>query len=119
LDRLLEAWETRAPLHWEANDPGPVADAACFLLCDLAPAITGASLHVDGGYHAMAGALRGPATAPSRSDRERHDRRNPSSRARARLLLLRRLRQLRQRRRARDRCDPGRRAASAAPTDRR
>ncbi len=65
-DRLLEAWETRAPMAWDPSDPGPVADAACFLLSDLARAITGEILHVDGGYHAMAGALRaGAANAPT------------------------------------------------------
>jgi enoyl-[acyl-carrier protein] reductase I len=35
-----------------------VADAVCFLLSDLARAITGEILHVDGGYHAMAAPLR-------------------------------------------------------------
>ncbi len=57
-DRLLDAWETQAPMPWETRDCGPVADAVCFLLSDLARAITGEILHVDGGYHAMAGALR-------------------------------------------------------------
>lgn len=32
-------------------------DAACFLLSDLARAITGEVLHVDGGLHAMAAPL--------------------------------------------------------------
>ena len=57
-DQLLDAWETRAPMRWEPRDPGPVADAACFLLSDLARAVTGEILHVDAGYHAMAAALR-------------------------------------------------------------
>ena len=57
-DRLLSAWDRGAPIHWDARDPAPVADAACFLLSDLARAITGEILHVDGGYHAMAAALR-------------------------------------------------------------
>jgi enoyl-[acyl-carrier protein] reductase I len=56
-ERLLEAWETQAPMRWDARDPGPV----CFLLSDLGRAITGEILHVDGGYHAMAGALRAAA----------------------------------------------------------
>jgi enoyl-[acyl-carrier protein] reductase I len=60
-ERLLEAWETQAPMRWDARDPGPVADAVCFLLSDLGRAITGEILHVDGGYHAMAGALRAAA----------------------------------------------------------
>lgn len=57
-ERLLDAWETRAPLRWDPRDAAPVADAVCFLLSDLARAITGEILHVDGGYHAMAAPLR-------------------------------------------------------------
>ena len=38
--------------------PGPVADAACFLLSPLARAITAEIVHVDGGYHAMGCAHR-------------------------------------------------------------
>jgi enoyl-[acyl-carrier protein] reductase I len=60
-DRLLDAWATTAPLPWSTTDPSPVADAACFLLSDLARAITGEVVHVDGGYHAMAAPL-GPQT---------------------------------------------------------
>jgi len=56
--KLLDAWEGRSPIPWDADDPGPVADAACFLFSDMARAITGEILHVDGGYHAMAGNLR-------------------------------------------------------------
>ena len=55
---LLDAWERRAPMAWDARDTAPVADAACFLFSDLARAVTGEILHVDGGYHAMAAALR-------------------------------------------------------------
>jgi len=58
---LLDAWETRAPLAWDPEDSYPVADTACFLFSDLSRAITGEILHVDGGYHAMAGTLRAPA----------------------------------------------------------
>ncbi len=65
-DRLLEAWEQQSPIAWDPTDPAPVADAVCFLLSDLARAITGEILHVDGGYHAMAGALRAGATAETR-----------------------------------------------------
>jgi enoyl-[acyl-carrier protein] reductase I len=42
-DSLLEAWERQAPLPWDAFDPGPVADAACFLLGDQARGITARS----------------------------------------------------------------------------
>jgi meromycolic acid enoyl-[acyl-carrier-protein] reductase len=52
-ERFPEAWGRRAPLGWNPVDPGPVADAAVFLLSDGARAITGEILHVDGGYHAM------------------------------------------------------------------
>jgi meromycolic acid enoyl-[acyl-carrier-protein] reductase len=62
-DRLLEAWEASAPMRWDPTDAGPVADAACFLLSDLARAITGEILHVDGGHHAVSGALRVPEAA--------------------------------------------------------
>ena len=57
-DSLLSAWERGAPISWDAGDPTPTADAVCFLLSDLARAVTGEILHVDGGYHAMAAALR-------------------------------------------------------------
>jgi meromycolic acid enoyl-[acyl-carrier-protein] reductase len=56
-EHLLDAWETTSPLPWSAQDASPVADAVCFLLSDLARAITGEVLHVDGGYHAMAAPL--------------------------------------------------------------
>lgn len=54
---LTGAWERRAPLGWDPTDARPVADAVCFLLSDLARAITGEVLHVDGGYNAMAADL--------------------------------------------------------------
>jgi len=57
-EQLLAAWERQAPMRWDPNDPGPVADAVCFLLSDLARGITGEVLHVDGGYHAIAAPLR-------------------------------------------------------------
>jgi enoyl-[acyl-carrier protein] reductase I len=33
---LSEAWSAGAPLGWDPQDPGPVADAVCFLLSPLA-----------------------------------------------------------------------------------
>ena len=51
---LAGAWPEQAPLGWRVDDPGPVADAACFLLSDLSRATSGEILHVDGGAHAVA-----------------------------------------------------------------
>jgi enoyl ACP reductase len=56
-DGLAQAWQSQAPLGWDAADPAPVAAAVCFLLSEHARAITGEVLHVDGGYHAMGSPL--------------------------------------------------------------
>jgi meromycolic acid enoyl-[acyl-carrier protein] reductase len=53
---LEKRWAEGAPLGWEVEDPAPVADAALFLLSDLARAITGEIVHVDGGVHAIGAA---------------------------------------------------------------
>jgi enoyl-[acyl-carrier protein] reductase I len=53
---LESAWGEQAPLGWEVDDPAPVADAALFLLSDLARAIAGEIVHVDGGFHAIGAA---------------------------------------------------------------
>lgn len=50
---LAAHWQTQAPLHWDLEDPRPVADAVCFLFSDLAAGITGEIIHVDGGFHAV------------------------------------------------------------------
>lgn len=57
-ERLIGAWDARAPMAWDPLDARPVADATCFLLSDLSRGVTGEILHVDGGFHAMAAALR-------------------------------------------------------------
>lgn len=54
---LADAWSEGAPLGWDMDDSGPVADAAAFLFSDFARAISGSILHVDGGFHAI-GATR-------------------------------------------------------------
>jgi enoyl-[acyl-carrier protein] reductase I len=59
-DRLSEEWVRRAPLGWDSSDAAPVAGTVCFLFSDLARAITGEIVHVDGGFHAMGAALEGP-----------------------------------------------------------
>jgi enoyl-[acyl-carrier protein] reductase I len=56
-ERLATLWERQAPLGWDPEDPAPVADAVCFLLSDLARAVDGEILHVDGGFHAMGAPL--------------------------------------------------------------
>jgi meromycolic acid enoyl-[acyl-carrier-protein] reductase len=53
---LEEKWAEQAPLGWDVDDPDPVADAALFLLSDLARASSGEILHVDGGAHAIGAA---------------------------------------------------------------
>jgi enoyl ACP reductase len=58
-DRFIDGWERRAPLGWDPNDPGPVADACVWLLSDRSRAVTGEIVHVDGGYHAMGADLPG------------------------------------------------------------
>jgi enoyl-[acyl-carrier protein] reductase I len=63
--RLAEAWSETAPLAWDAQDAGPVADAVCFLLSPLARAITAEIVHVDGGYHAIGCASPAAVTDPA------------------------------------------------------
>lgn len=60
---LAIAWERQAPLGWDTADAKPVASTICFLLSDMARAITGEILHVDGGFHAMGTALDPAAAA--------------------------------------------------------
>jgi meromycolic acid enoyl-[acyl-carrier-protein] reductase len=62
---LATAWERQAPLGWDTSDPAPVGSTICFLLSDMARAISGEILHVDGGFHAMGTALDPGAAAES------------------------------------------------------
>jgi enoyl ACP reductase len=52
-EQLASLWREQAPLGWNIEDPGPVADTICFLLSDYARAISGEIVHVDGGFHAI------------------------------------------------------------------
>ena len=58
-DDLAEMWDRQAPMGWDGEDAGPVADAILFLLSDLAREITGERIHVDGGFHAMGAPMSG------------------------------------------------------------
>ncbi len=62
---LADAWETWAPLGWASRDPGPVADAVCFLLSDLGRGVTGSLMHVDGGVHLLGGGIGAAHAATS------------------------------------------------------
>jgi enoyl-[acyl-carrier protein] reductase I len=52
-ETLASLWREQAPLGWDIEDPGPVADTICFLFSDLSRAISGEIVHVDGGFHAI------------------------------------------------------------------
>ncbi len=62
-ERLASLWQAQAPLGWRIDDPGPVADAICFLLSDYARAISGEIVHVDGGFHAIGAPAALPESA--------------------------------------------------------
>lgn len=48
-----DAWDSRAPLGWDVNDPVPVAKTVCAVLSDWLPATTGSMVWADGGFHAV------------------------------------------------------------------
>lgn len=52
VSKILEHMRNRAPLRRNV-DQAEVADAALFLLSDMARGVTGEVLHVDSGYHIM------------------------------------------------------------------
>jgi enoyl-[acyl-carrier protein] reductase I len=62
-DGLAERWREQAPLGWDTDDADPVAGAIAFLISDLARAITGQVLRVDGGYSAVGAPVFSPAWA--------------------------------------------------------
>jgi meromycolic acid enoyl-[acyl-carrier-protein] reductase len=68
-DALADMWPGAAPLGWDLEDPGPVADACLFLLSPLARMVSGEILHVDGGFHAVgaAGGAGSPEGPPATS----------------------------------------------------
>ncbi|HEX9336118.1 MAG TPA: enoyl-ACP reductase FabI, partial [Pseudonocardiaceae bacterium] len=43
---MADAWDPRAPLGWDINDPTPVAKSVCALLSDWFPATTGSMIMV-------------------------------------------------------------------------
>lgn len=49
-----DAWNLRSPIAWDDTNPEPVAKMICVLLSDWATATTGETVHVDGGFHAVA-----------------------------------------------------------------
>jgi enoyl-[acyl-carrier protein] reductase I len=55
-DGLVGLWDSAAPLGWDTEAPAVVAGPVCFLLSDLASAISGEILHVDGGMNAVGAA---------------------------------------------------------------
>lgn len=54
IEEFVNVWDERAPLHWDIEDPEPIAQMVCVLLSDWTPATTGEVVHVDGGFHAVA-----------------------------------------------------------------
>lgn len=60
-DGLAELWSKHAPLGWDSRSPQLAAGPVCFLLSDLAAAVTGEIVHVDGGFHAVGGPPANPA----------------------------------------------------------
>jgi len=51
---FVDVWDERAPLTWDAGDPGPVANMICVMMSDFSTKVTGEVVHVDGGFHSVA-----------------------------------------------------------------
>ncbi len=58
---LAGMWSHGAPLGWDDADATGIADAALFLLSDMARAISGEIVHVDGGFHCVGAVSERPA----------------------------------------------------------
>jgi enoyl-[acyl-carrier protein] reductase I len=54
-EQFEHLWDQRSPLKWDVADPVPSAQGAIALLSDWFPKTTGEVIHVDGGFHAVAG----------------------------------------------------------------
>ena len=48
-----DTWAERAPLGWDVDDSGAIADAAVAMLSPLLRGTTASVIHVDGGAHSM------------------------------------------------------------------
>ncbi len=48
-----QAWDSRAPLGWDIDDPAPVARTCCAVLSDWLPVTTGSMIWADGGFHTI------------------------------------------------------------------
>jgi enoyl ACP reductase len=69
---MTDCWAESAPLGWSTELPSTVAGPVCFLLSDLAAAVTGEIIHADGGFHAIGG--RSPASIGTQGDTYASDR---------------------------------------------
>ena len=76
-EQLAGQWERMAPLGWDPADATPVADAAVFLLSDLARGISGEVVHVDGGLHALGAESPQDLTPRAAADGEPLEARRP------------------------------------------
>ncbi len=55
LNQLNTAWDAKAPIGWNVDDPTPVAKSVCAALSDWLPATTASIIYVDGGASHMGG----------------------------------------------------------------
>ena len=55
INDLNTAWDAKAPIGWNVDDPTPVAKSVCAVLSDWLPATTASIVYVDGGASHMGG----------------------------------------------------------------